>query len=137
MPFGNPGPYPIPGLSTAYGTGPQWLKFHQFQPDYKAVTSRHDYEDSGASFVIFNNTAPIIWTIEYDGLEAATSPSPAGVSIIDAHRADAFGEVYGFNLTNPRTSVVYTDVHYLPEFEEDHRKTWINRRIIRLIKRPV
>jgi hypothetical protein len=134
MSFGNPGAYPIPGASTGYGIGPEWLKFHEFQPDYQQVTNRHEYEDGGASFLIINDTAPILWTIEYDGLEVG---SGVGVSIIDAHRADAFGEVYGFSLTNPRTSVTYTDVHYLPEFEEDHRKTWINRRVIRLIKRPV
>lgn len=134
MPLGTPGAYPIPGASTSYGIGPPWLKLHQYQPDYKQVTSRHDYEDGGASFVTFNSVAPIIWLIEYDGLDGGAAQNFAA---IDAHRADAFGEVYGFSFTNPYTNVTYTDVHYMQEFEEDHKKTWINKRTIRLIKRPV
>lgn len=131
MPPGSPGTYPTPGTTTAYGIGPQWLKMHQFQGAYDQVTDMHIYEDAGVSFVIFNDNPPIIWTIEYDGLGLS-----GGVSVIDAHRADAFGHVYPFDFTNPRTSVTYQNVRYMPEFEEDHRKTWINKRIIRLIQRP-
>lgn len=130
MPFGTPGAYPIPGLSTAYGTGPRWLKFHQFQKAFAEVTEKHIYEDGGASFQTVNDDAPIRWLIEYDGQELAES------AVIDAHRADAFGEVYEFTLTNPRTTVVYTGVHYDEQFEEDHLKTWVNRRVVVLIKRP-
>lgn len=133
MPLGTPGAYPIPGASTSYGIGPPWLKMHQFQPDYKAVTSVHTYEDGGASFVTFNDTAPIRWTIEYDGLNGEAAQD---FSAIDDHRADAFGEVYGFEFTNPYTSTTYQDVHYDAAFEEDHRKTWINKRVVHLIKRP-
>lgn len=135
MSLGNPFAYPIPNqvVDTSGGeiAAPQWLKFHQYQQAYDEVSDRHDYEDGGASFTIRNDTAPIRWLIIYDGLledEAA---------IFDAHRADAFGEVYGFSLTNPRTGVTYTDVHYDEGFEEDHvLYQTINRRVIHLIKRP-
>lgn len=130
MPFGDPGPYPIPALSTANGIGPVWLKFHQFQPAYAEVTEKHEYEDGGASFQTANDTGPIRWAIEYDGLSAAE------VAVLDAHRNDAMGEVYGFDLTNPRTSVTYTDVHFDEGWSEDHQKTWVNSRAVRLIKRP-
>lgn len=136
MPFSNPGPYPIPSVTviTSGGQevgGPPYLKFHQYQPSYADVVDEHIYEDAGASYVIANENAPIIFLFEYDGLleeEAA---------ILDDHRADAFGNAFGFELTNPRTGEVFTDVHYL-DWEEDHRLIQtINSRIVRLIKRPV
>lgn len=135
MPLGSPGPYPIPGLITAHGVGPPWLKMHEFQPDYNAVVSAHLYEDSGASFVAFNDTGPILFAIDYDGLDGVYG---AGLDyhVLDSHRADALGQVYGFTFTNPRTNITYTDVHYDSQFDEDHRKTWINKRTIHLIKRP-
>jgi hypothetical protein len=126
MPLGSPGTFPLPAAG-----GPRYLYFHQFQQDWSAVTDKHIYEDGGASFVMRNDEGPIRWTIRYDGLsltEAAT---------LDAHRADAGGEVFGFQLVNPRTSVTYTGVHYDEEYAEDHEKTWINSREIHLIKRPV
>lgn len=125
MPFGNPDAYPIPDEG-----GPQYLKIHQFQPAYEEITDKHVYEDGGVSFVTFNDSAPIRWVIEYDGL------SEADVAILDGHRADAFGEVFGFEFTHPRTEQEFTGVHYDEAFEEDHRKTWNNRRVIHLIKRP-
>lgn len=130
MALGTPGAYPTPNTSTSYGVGPLWLKLHQFQPAYAEVSSKHQYEDGGASFQTANDTAPIRWLIQYDGL------SLAEVAVIDAHMADAFGEVYGFTFTNPRTTVAYTDVHYDEGFTEDHEKTWVNSRTIHLIKRP-
>lgn len=135
MPFGSPGPYPIPAetIITSGGVevgGPQYLKFRQFTPSYDEVTDQHTYEDGGASFVLRNDTAPIVFLFEYDGLleeEAA---------ILDNHRADAFGSAFGFELTNPRTEEVFQDVHYL-EWAEDHLLIeTVNKRIIRLIKRP-
>ena len=126
MPVGSPGAFPLPAAG-----GPPYLKFHQYQAAYEEVTDKHIYEDGGASFQTFNDDAPIRWIIEYDGLEEAQ------VADLDEHRADAFGEVYGFSLTNPRTNVTYTDVHYDDSFEEDHAKVWQNRRVIHLIKRPV
>lgn len=130
MSFGSPGAFPMVGVSTAYGTSPPYLKFHQFQGTYSEVTSTHIYEDGGASFVLYNDTAPIRFEITYAGL------TEAQVAVLDAHRADAFGEVYGFSLTNPRTLATYSNVHYDSEFAEDHIKTWNNSRTIHLIKRP-
>lgn len=130
MPFGSPGAYPVPGASTAYGTGPQWLKMHQFQPQYQAVTDSHEYEDGGASFVTFNDVAPILWVIEYNGLSEAQS------AVIDGHRADAFGAAYEFTFFNPRNSTTYQRIHYVVDFQEDHRKTWNNSRIVKLIQLP-
>lgn len=134
MAFGSPGPYPIPSeiIVTSGGStgGPQYLKYHRYQPSYGEVTDEHTYEDGGASFVLRNDNAPIIFLFEYDGLlddEAA---------ILDTHRADAFGNAFGFQLTDPRTDEVFEDVHYF-EWEEDHLLIeTVNRRIVRLIKRP-
>lgn len=135
MPFGSPGEYPIPSVTviTSGGAsvgGPPYLKFHQYQPSYEDVTDEHLYEDLGASYVLANDVAPIVFLFEYDGLleeEAA---------ILDSHRADAFGSAFSFTLTNPRTEQVFTGVRYL-EWEEDHRLIQtINSRIVRLIWRP-
>lgn len=136
MAFGSPGPYPIPSVTviTSGGAevgGPPYLKFRQYQPSYEDVTDEHVYEDGGASYVLANDVAPIIFLFEYDGLleeEAA---------ILDNHRADAFGPAFPFVLTNPRTGQVFSGVRYL-EWEEDHQLIQtINSRIVRLIWRPV
>lgn len=135
MPFGSPGAYPIPSVTvvTSGGVevgGPQYLKYHRFQPSYDEVTDEHIYDDGGASYVLYNDTAPIIFLFEYDGLlddEAA---------ILDNHRADAFGNAFGFQLTDPRTEEVIENVHYF-EWDEDHLLIeTVNRRSVRLIKRP-
>lgn len=110
--------------------GPMWLKMHPFQPDYSGVIERHDYEDRGASFVSHSDEGVLRWLIEYDGLEIDE------VAVLDGHRAEAFGELFGFSFINPRTGVTFTDVHYDESFEEDHSKIWINQRVIHLIKRP-
>lgn len=131
MPFGDPGPYPIPGGGTG-ANGPQWLKLHIFQPSYEDVTDKHIYEDGGASYLTRNDTAPIRIEIRYDGLLDSEA------AVLDGHRADAFGEVYDFPFTDPRTSITYTGVHYDEGHEEDHRLIeTINSRRVHLIKRPV
>lgn len=112
-------------------TGPMWTKMHQYQLAYKDVIDKHVYEDGGASFTTQNDTAPIRWLIIYD-----PRLSLVEAAVIDAHRAEAFGEVYGFNFYNPRDGVTYSSVHYDEEFGEDHNKTWLNSREIHLIKRP-
>lgn len=127
MSFGSPGVFPMPASG-----GPQYLYFRQMQPGYEEITDRHDYDDGGASFVLRNDTAPIIFVLKYDGLSVAEAAT------LYAHRADAFGEAFGFSLTNPRTSQTYTNVHYAPDgWKEDHTKTWINSLEITLIWRPV
>lgn len=136
MPVGSPGPYPIPAetIITSGGVevaGPQYTKYHRYQPDYDAVVDTHIYEDGGASFVSRNDTAPIVFLFEYAGNLLAEESD-----ILDDHRADAFGGLYGFELTDPRTGEVFQDVHYL-EWAEDHRIIQTtNERIVRLIKRP-
>lgn len=130
MPFGSPGPYPVPGGGTG-SNGPQWLKLHIFQPSYEDVTDKHIYEDGGASFVLFNDTAPIRIEIRYDGLLTGEA------AILDAHRADAFGEAYEFTFFDARTNTTLTGVHYDESFEEDHILIeTVNKRTVHLIKRP-
>lgn len=111
--------------------GPMWLKMHQYQQAYAEVTDKHIYDDGGASFVSRNDTAPIRWVMEYDGADLDE------VAVLDGHRAEAFGELYGFTFVNPRTAVSYSGVHYDEDFDEDHTKIGINSRVIHLIKRPV
>lgn len=137
MAFGSPGQYPIPSVTviTSGGAsvgGPQYTKYHHYQPDYDAVVDTHVYDDGGASYLSRNDTAPIIFLFEYGGHLLSEE-----AAILDNHRADAHGPFYGFELTDPRTGEVFQDVHYL-EWSEDHRIIQItNERIVRLIKRPV
>lgn len=135
MAFGSPGPYPIPAetIITSGGVevgGPPYLKYHRFQPSYEDVTDQHIYEDGGDSFVLRNDTAPTVFLFEYDGL------LDDDVAILDNHRADAFGSAFGFELTDPHTEEVFQNVHYL-DWSEDHLLIeTVNKRIVRLIKRP-
>lgn len=129
MPFGDPGPYPIPSGGTG-ANGPQYTKFRQFRPDYDEVSDTHIYEDGGASYVLFNDSAPIIFLFEYAGNLLVEEAMP-----LDEHYEFAAGQVFGFTLTNPRTDQVFTNVHYL-EDEDDHSKTWMQQRTNRLIWRP-
>lgn len=138
MPFANPGPYPIPSETIilsggAEVGGPQYSKYHRYQPNYEAVVDTHEYEDGGASFVIRSDTAPIIFLFEYAGYLLEDE-----AVILDNHRADAYGPAFGFELTDPRSGQVWQDVHYAPdEWEEDHDIIQtLNTRIVRLIKRP-
>lgn len=137
MPVGSPGAYPIPSetIVTSGGAsvgGPQYMKFHQYQPLYEDVIDTHVYEDGGASYVSRNpaHQAPIIFLFEYRGNLLEDE-----VAILDNHRADAFGPLYGFELTNPRTAQVFQDVHYL-DWNEDHTLITMNHRIVRLVWRP-
>jgi hypothetical protein len=129
MPYSDPGPYPIPSGGTG-SNGPILMKFRQFSPTWDDVTDEHIYEDGGASYVSFNDTAPIIFLFEYPGHLLQEE-----AAILDEHYNDAGGKLFGFELTNPRTLEVFQDVHYL-EREDDHEKTWMESRIVRLIKRP-
>lgn len=137
MPVGSPGPYPIPSVTVilsggAEVGGPQYLKYHRYQPAYEDVVDTHVYEDGGASYLSRNSQAPIVFLFVYDGLLAEEA------AILDSHRADAFGPLYGFTLTDPRNGDMFTGVHYMPDnFEEDHRLIdTINSRTVRLIWRP-
>lgn len=126
MSFGSPGAYPTPANG-----GPQYLKFRQFQPDWEVVTDAHEYEDGGRSWVAYNDSAPIFFIFEYDGLDVADAEDLYG------HFSDAGGQLFGFTLTNPRTETEFTDVHYAPDgWEEDHTMVDINRVRIRLVKYP-
>lgn len=129
MPFTDPGAYPIPSGGTG-SNGPQYTKFRQFSPSYDDVTDEHIYEDGGASFVTFNDDAPIIFLFEYAG-----NLLEEDAQILDEHYANAGGKAYGFILTNPRTDEVFTNVHYL-EHRDDHEKTWTQSRFNKLIWRP-
>lgn len=125
MAFGSPGVYPLPAVG-----GPQYAKFRALQPDYAAVTDRHEYDDGGISIVLANDVAPVIFVIEYTGLSIASA------ALLYTHRADAFGEAFGFQLTLPRSpSTVYQGVRYL-EWTEDHTRTWNNKITVKLIWRP-
>lgn len=131
MPYGDPGPYPIPSGGTG-NNGPIYIKFRQFSPSFDEITNEHVYEDGGASHVAFNDTAPIVFLFEYPG-----SLLEEEAEILDDHYANAGGKLFGFELTNPRTLEVFQNVHYF-EREDDHlERVWLQSRIIRLIWRPV
>lgn len=130
MPYGSPGPYPIPSGGTGLN-GPQYTKYRQFDPSWDDVTDTHTYEDGGASYLALNDNAPIAFLFEYAGnlLEEEAE-------ILRDHRNDAGGQLFGFELTDPRTGQVFQNVHYL-ESDDDHIKTWMQQRTVRLIWRPI
>lgn len=134
MPYGDPGPYPIPSGGTG-SNGPIYMKFRQFSPSFDDVTDEHIYEDGGASYLAFNDSAPIIFLFEYfqNGNGHLLSEEAA---ILDQHYENAGGKLFGFELTNPRTLEVFQNVHYL-EREDDHTKPdTMQSRTVRLIWRP-
>lgn len=137
MAFGSPGTYPTPATTviTSGGAevgGPPYLKYHRYQPSYEDVIDTHVYEDGGASYLGRNDQAPIIFLFLYDGLLTAD------VAILDNHKADAFGPLFGFTFIDPRNGDMFTNVHYLVDGQdEDHRLIdTINSRTVKLVWRP-
>lgn len=128
--------YPTPLHSQTYDTGPVYIKYLRHPKDWKAVTVSAEFEDGGVDYLERAADAPLVWEIEYDGLEDE-----------DANILDEFFEAHRFSVSftfiEPRDHPwtysegnTYTDV-YFEDYQRDHSKVWIQSRKVRLIKHPV
>lgn len=127
--------FPTPLHSQTYDTGPLYLKFLRHPKDWAAITVFSEFEDGGVDVLEHADDAPLIWDLEYDGLEDE-----------DANILDEFWEAHRlsvpFTFIEPRdhpwTGIegnTYTDV-YFESYERDHSKVWIQSRSVRLVRRP-
>lgn len=90
-----------------------------------------EFQDGGVDLNLDAVTPTYMWILQYEGLLASEA------LLLDAHYDSAFGEAYGFNFRDPKTTTLYASVHYDKEgYERSHTKDWLQRRTIKLIKRP-
>lgn len=115
--------YPTPELG-----GSPWLKFRDLDPDWSVVTTRQEMDDGGADFNREAESPIYRWEFEYALLDQY-------IEIHDDHRESAKGETEPFTFTHPRTGVEYTGVRY-EGYERSHDKNAVQKRTVRLIKRP-
>ena len=118
-----PSAYPMPASG-----GPPYLKFLQLPNQYPSVMVK-EMDDGGATYGASSSNKVIAWEITYDGL------TDSQAATIDTHHDSAIDKLLGFGFTDPRTSTVYTDVHYR-EFDRNHTKIWSHSRRVVLEKRP-
>src|SRR5262249_46301625 len=108
--------------------GPPYLKLLQIAEEYASVTVK-TMVDQGATYGADSSNKVRKWEIIYDGLTAAQAAT------LDTHYKSAVGQLLGFDFTDPQTTTLYTDTHYL-EYSRDHSKVWSQSRKVTLIKRP-
>lgn len=121
-------------MPTAFPTiehgGPRWRRFYQEPPTYKTIRGP-EYYDGGQDTFSPPGVSPVRrWVVDYDqliGTEAA---------ILDEHYDSAEGGHLGFDLTDPRTGITYTNVKYLDYDRPAHNTEKIQARRVRLEWRP-
>lgn len=112
-----------------FGTGwPSLRQTDRYGAEYRSLVTK-EFKDGGAALGLPVTTPMLRWIILYDGLYDSEA------YMIDSHYLSANGMYDGFTFRHPRTGVLYSDVHY-EKFTVDHRKTWIQRREVTLLKRP-
>lgn len=87
------------------------------------------FKDLGATYGLPSTSSVLRWELRYDGMDE----TQAGV--LDTHWAAAQGIFGGFSFRDPKTSILYTDVHY-ESMTADHTKSWSQARTVVLVKRP-
>jgi len=97
-------------------------------PDFDPVTASHQYDDGGMSFNKSDDTGIYTWELEYDGLTVLQAYN------LDYHNFLAQGETNDFTFTD-RDSTDWTGVRY-KSYEQDHSKTWSQKRKVVLCKYP-
>jgi hypothetical protein len=123
----SPAEFPLPSVS---GSNPRYESCTQQAPDYQ-IGESPEYQDGGKDFNLDAATPTRRWALVYDGLTLAEA------AILDAHFDSAYGEAFGFNFRDPKTTTLYSAVHYEKDgYEKSHTKDWLQRRVIKLIKRP-
>lgn len=101
--------------------------FTEEEPEYP-VTTGPKFADGGADTFLANTTPVRKFVIIYSGLTLAEATT------LDDHIASCYGTHLGFTLTTP-TGEVIANVKYADR-ERTHTKVWLQRRTVRLIKRP-
>ena len=128
--------FPIPAtVHTSEPVGPMYLKLRELKPTYGSVVFKQ-MVDLGGTYGADTTNKERRFELIYDGLTFAEA------GILDAHNAEAFDTLLGFNFRYYRASLgideLISNVHYDEGgYESDHNlvnKTQ-SRRIL-LVKRP-
>lgn len=129
MPTTTQYPTPFNASFPAEPAGPQFAVCYQEPPEFK-VRKSPMYGDGGVDTSLDNITPTRRWVLEYSTLPATEA------QILDDHYASAFGEHYSFSFRDPKTNTLYSGVKYEKFERPAHRKYYIQRRGVVLIKRP-
>lgn len=120
-------PFPTPDLTSI-----PYSRYVCSEPEFDGVVYSQTFEDKGGAFNTVTDTASQIWELEIHGL------TPSEAEVYDDHYDDAFGQLNDFTFTD-KLGVAHTGVRYMADgFKRSHdaHKSWIQKRAIRLIKRP-
>lgn len=117
-----PSAYPVPLLG-----GPQYT--HLLRLPNKHDTLRARFPSGGADFRPRSPHFTAMWRIKYDFL------SLADAAILDAHFIAARGSYFGFDFTDPRTNLRYTNVRIAPQGYRyvEHEKRAFPKREVELV----
>lgn len=96
-----PSAYPVPLLG-----GPQYSHFMRLANTYSTLSAK--FATGGSDYRARNEHFVARWRFEYRFL------SLDDAAILDAHFTAARGSFFGFEFTDPRTSLRYTNVRYAP-----------------------
>jgi len=123
--------YPTPFVAAhpSEPAGPPILILQRLPTEFPGSTERV-FKDGGATYAVANTSGVIRWDLSYDGLWASE------VAALDTHHDLAFGSGEGFDFRDPRTGVLYNNVHYESYEYPQHTQYDIQARHVVLIKRP-
>jgi hypothetical protein len=105
--FGVAAQYPTPPEFGGVSGGVQWSYYNAVEPDY--MVDEYTNQNGSVDRLQWGDpTTPVrVFQFNYDGLL-----SEAEAAVLDAHYDSAQGNFVGFNFMEPRTGVLYTNVHY-------------------------
>ena len=134
MPVSN---FPIP--ATSHGgepVGPTYLKLQPLDDEYPGIIFKQ-MVDGGGTYGADTTNKVRRFQLTYDGLSAAEA------AILDAHRAEAFDTLLGFNFRYWRASgfsvshdELISDVHYESYASDHNLYDQTQSRVITIVKRP-
>lgn len=127
--------YPTPDIG-----GPPIAIFQQL-PDEATGLLVRTFKDGGNSVAAESLAVELRWDLLYqDGVGYLT---PTEAAMLDSHvRSSVFSakesfSLYGFNFRDPRSHILYTDVHYEVFEYPQHKKIKYTARHVVLVKRPM
>jgi hypothetical protein len=109
--------------------GPKQLRCQIIDKTYPVVEGPK-FQDGGQDTFLPNQTPTITWELAYEGLLQSE------VATLDSHNDSAFNAHLSFNFRDPETGTLYAGVKYAQYQRGTRTKTWLNARVVRLIKRP-
>lgn len=119
-----PSAYPTPSAG-----GPRYRRCQLLDKKYPTVPGPK-YTDGGQDSVAASATpSETVWEIEYDGILASEAVT------LDVHNDSALDGHLQFNFTDPETGTTHM-VKYLEYKRGSRTNKEINKRLVRLIKRP-